>query len=125
MYTPPAYYTAGGFVMLNDILIFALSLWGIISLLFTLVFKLIIWRIEPIVITLPLYKDDPDILNKIFNIRSFFEFCSIEKRCTVVLINYDAPECVCNEILSFYEKYGFVKIVSRDSLPEAIKELHT
>ena len=111
--------------MLNDILIFALSLWGIISLLFTFVFKMIVYRTGTIVITLPLHKEDKDILNKIYDIRSLFEFCGTEKKCTVVLINYDAPEWFCNEILSFYEKYNFVKITSPEALSDTIKELHT
>ena len=111
--------------MLNDILIFALSLWGIISLLFMFVFRMIVWRTGAMVISLPLCKEDKDILNKIYNIRSFFEFCGIEKKCTVVLINYDAPEWFCNEILSFYERYDFVKITSPEAISDTIKELHT
>lgn len=111
--------------MINDILIFALSLWGIIALLFTFIFKMIVWRIETLTFSIPLYKQDKDILNKIFNIRSFCEFCGIEKKCTVVLINYGAPEWFCTEILSFYERYNFVKIVTPDNLSNTIKELHT
>lgn len=125
MYTPSAYYTAGGFFMINDILIFALSLWGIISLLFTFIFKMMVWRTEALTFTLPLYEHDKDILNEIFNIRSLCEFCGIEKKSTVVLINYGAPDWFCTEILNFYERYDFVKIVSPDNLSDTIKELHT
>lgn len=111
--------------MFNDILIFALSLWGIISLLFTFVFKMTVWRLDTLTFTLPLYKEDKEILNKIFAIRSFCEFCGIEKRCAVVLINYGAPQWFCTEILNYCERYSFVKIVSPDSLSDTIKELHT
>ncbi len=111
--------------MLNDIIIFALSLWGLISLLFAFVFKMIVWRMGKLVVTLPLHEHSKEILNDIFCIRSFFEFCGIEKRCTIVLINYDAPDWFCNEIIKFYEKYDFVKITSPEALTEAIKVLHT
>ena len=111
--------------MFNDILIMAFSLWGIIALLFTFIFKMTIWRIDSFTITLPLYKNDKNILNKVYNIRSFCELCSIEKKCTVVLINYGAPDWFCYDIIKMYEKYDFVKIVSAEGASDTIKELHT
>ena len=88
--------------MINDIIIFALSLWGVIALLFLFIFKMIVWRLEELTFTLPLHKHDKEILNRIFNIRSFCEFCGLEKKSTVVLVNYGAPEWFCQEILEFY-----------------------
>lgn len=111
--------------MFNDIIIFALSLWGIISLLFTFVLKMIVWRIGGIIITIPLFREDKEIFNKIYCIRSLFEFCGIEKKCTVVVVNYNAPEILCNEIKSFYSNYTFVKLVNPDELEDTLKELHT
>ncbi len=107
--------------MINDILIFGLSLWGVIALLFVFVFKMTVWRLGSLTFTLSLHKEDKDILNKIYNIRSFCELCGIEKKSTVVLINYGAPDWFCSEILQFYERYDFVKIVSSEN----IKALHT
>ena len=111
--------------MLNDILIFALSLWGVIALLFTLVFKMLTWRMEEITFTIPLFKEDKEIYNKIYNIHSFCEFCGIQKKSTVILVNYDAPEWYINDIKSFYKQYDFLQIVSETQLTEKIKELHT
>lgn len=125
MYTPFAYYIAGGIFMFNDILVMAFSLWGVIALLFTFIFKMTVWRIENFTITLPIYKNDKSILNTIYNIRSFCELCSIEKKCTVVLVNYGAPDWFCSDIIKMYEKYNFVKIVSPESISDTIKELHT
>ena len=125
MYTPIAYYIAGGIFMFNDILVMAFSLWGVIALLFTFIFKMTVWRIENFTITLPLYKNDKSILNTIYNIRSFFELCSIEKKCTVVLVNYGAPDWFCSDIIKMYEKYNFVKIVSPENISDTIKALHT
>ena len=122
LYIPSAYYTAGGFFMINDIIIFALSLWGVIALLFLFIFKMIVWRLEELTFTLPLYKHDKEILNKVFNIRSFCEFCGLEKKSTAVLVNYGAPEWFCQEILEFYKNSNFVKIVSPE---DTITELHT
>ncbi len=125
MYTPIAYYIAGGIFMFNDILVMAFGLWGVIALLFTFIFKMTVWRIENFTITLPLYKNDKSILNTIYNIRSFFELCSIEKKCTVVLVNYGAPDWFCSDIIKMYEKYNFVKIVSPENISDTIKALHT
>lgn len=111
--------------MFNDIIIFALSLWGIISLLFTFVLKMIVWRMGEVIITLPLFREDKEIFNKIYCIRSLFEFCGIEKKCTIVLVNYSAPETLCNEIASFYKNYTFVKLVNPNELEDTLKELHT
>ena len=111
--------------MFNDILVMAFSLWGVIALLFTFIFKMTVWRIENFTITLPLYKNDKSILNTIYNIRSFFELCSIEKKCTVVLVNYGAPDWFCSDIIKMYEKYNFVKIVSPENISDTIKALHT
>ncbi len=108
--------------MFNNLIIFAFSLWGIVALLFTIVFKMILWQTESFTFTIPLTDCDKEIYNKIQNIRSFCEFCGIQKRSTVVIINYDAPEWFCNEISDFYDKYNFIKIVSST---EQIKELHT
>ena len=111
--------------MLNDLIIFVFSLWGVISILFAFVFKMILWRTEKFTFTLPLSDGDKEILNKVYNIRSFCEFCGIEKKSTVILVNYDAPEWFCNEISRFYEKYNFVKIVSPDELKYTIREQRT
>ncbi len=102
--------------MINDILIYTLSLFGLIGLLLGFVFKMIAWRIEDFTVTIPLNYNDECIFNKIYNIRSFFEFCGIEKKCTVVLINYGAPKWFCDEILNYYEKYDFLKIISSDEI---------
>ncbi len=111
--------------MLNDILIFALSLWGTIALLFTFVFKMLVWRTQAITFTIPLLNTDKDIYNKIYNIRSLCEYCGIEKKSTVILVNYDAPQWFVNDIQSYYERYDFLQIISSDDLKEKIKESHT
>ncbi len=101
--------------MINDILIYGLALLGIISLLMVFVFKMIAWRIEDFTITLPLTYIDECIYNRIYKIRSFLEFCGIEEKCTIVLINHGAPNWFCDEILEFYEKYDFLRIEEANS----------
>ncbi len=100
--------------MINDILIFGFALLGIISLLMAFVFKMIAWRIEDFTITLPLNYGDECIYNRIYNIRSFFEFCGIEEKCTIVLVNNSAPKWFCDEIIRYYEKYDFLRIEEKD-----------
>ena len=111
--------------MLNDIIISCFSLLGLIFILLTFVLKMITWRMNGFTVTLPLFNEDKEIFSKIYFIRSLLELCGIEKKCTVVIVNYNAPEALCNEIKSFYKSYTFVKLVSPNELEEALRELHT
>lgn len=98
--------------MFCDIMTFVFALLGIISLFIYIIFKLTVWQMDEFTITLPLIGCDKSIYNKVCNIRSFCDFCGIKKKCTVVLINYGAPEWFCEEILNYYENYDFLKIHS-------------
>ena len=98
--------------MWSDLLTFALAIIGLIAILMLVVMKVVAWRTGQITVTIPLNGCDKSIFYKIYNIRSVFEFCGMKEKCTVVIINYGAPEWFCNEILSYYEKYGFLKIIS-------------
>ncbi len=101
--------------MINDILIWGFGLLGIVSLLMCFVFKMITWKLDDFTITVPLSYGDEDIINKVYNIRSFLEFCGIDDKCTVVLIDYGAPKWVRDKITDYYEKYNFLKIVDADT----------
>ncbi len=108
--------------MLNNIIISCFSLLGLIFVLLTFVLKMITWRIENITVTIPLFHEDKEIFSKIHFTRSLFEFCGIEKKCTVVIVNYNAPESLCEEIKSFYKNYTFVKLVTPNELEEVYKQ---
>ena len=97
--------------MWSDIIALGLAVLGILFLLMLCVIRVMVWRTDDITVTLPLYDCDKSIFNRIYNIRSIFEFCGMKNKCTVVIINYGAPEDFCNEILSFYEKYNFLRLI--------------
>ena len=97
--------------MFSDIIALIFGILGIVFVLLSFVFKLVTWREESYTLALPLYSDDEEIYNRICNLTDFLEFCGIHKKCTVVIINYGAPEDFCNEILSFYEKYNFLRLI--------------
>lgn len=97
--------------MWSDIIILVLSILGLIFLLMVAVMKFMAWRTDKITVTIPLYDCDNSVLNKIYNIHSILDFCGMKKKCTIVIINYGAPEWFCNEILAYYEKYNFVRLV--------------
>ena len=79
-----------------------------------------VWRCEDVTVTLPLYTEDTAIFNKVYNIRSIFEFIKMDKKCTVVIINYGAPDEFCNEIIKYYEKYKFLKVVKSSDIAEKL-----
>ncbi len=98
--------------MWSDIISLAFAVIGIIFILFSTIILITSWQTDSFTITLPLKKADRRIYKQIYNLRSLFDFCGLKKKCTIVIINYGAPEWFCNEILSYYEKYGFLKIIS-------------
>lgn len=107
--------------MLSDIVTLALAILGVVFILLTFMFKLIVWNEKHFTLTLPLIDCDEEIINRIYNLRSFCEFCSTHKNSTVVLINYGAPEWFCSEILNRFDNSSFLKIVDAETL----KESHT
>lgn len=98
--------------MWSDIFTLALAILGIIFLLLSAIIHITAWQTKKFTITLPIYECDRTIFNQIYNLRSLLDFCGLKKKCTVVIINYGAPEWFCNEILSYYEKYNFLRIIS-------------
>ena len=106
--------------MWSDILSLALAIIGLIAILMLVVMKVVAWRTGQITVTIPLNGCDKSIFYKIYNIRSVFEFCGMKEKCTVVIINYGAPEWFCNEILSYYEKYNFVRLVHYYALADKL-----
>lgn len=97
--------------MWSDIITLGLAVLGIIFLLMLCVLRVMAWRTEDVTVTIPLYDCDRSIFNRIYNIWSIFEFCGMKNKCTVVIVNYGAPEWFCNEIMSYYEKYAFLRII--------------
>lgn len=98
--------------MYNDIFTFAFAVFGIVAVMLYITFKLMVWRIDEFTIAIPLREYDKGIYTKIYNIRSFCDFCSLKNKCTIVLINYGAPDWFCDEIKDYYKGYDFLKIVS-------------
>ena len=101
----------GGITMWSDIISLVFAILGIVFVLMVCVLRIMVWRTEDITITIPLYDCDKSIFNRIYNLRSGFDFGGMKEKCTIVIINYGAPEFFCNEILSFYEKYNFLRLV--------------
>lgn len=101
--------------MYNDIFTLIFAIFGIIAATIYFTFRLIVWRLDDFMIAIPLKEYDKNIYSKIYNIRSFCDYCSLKNKCTIVLINYGAPDWFCNEIKDYYKEYNFLKIVSCDN----------
>ena len=112
---------AGGAVMFSDILTLALAILGMVFILYSVMFKLVSWKEERFVFTLPLYSADNGIYERINNIRSFSELCSVNRRCSIVVINYGAPEWFCDEIREKYEWCRCVIVADGDEASEYLK----
>ncbi len=108
--------------MLSDIVTLIFSVLGMIYLLLSCVKRILLWRQETITVTVPLSSCDEGIFNKISNIRSICDFCGIQKKCTVVVINYGAPEWFCDKLKAYFGETDNLKIVNPENL---ITELHT
>lgn len=101
--------------MISYIVMLALCILGVIFLLNLLILKISSWREENIVLTLPLYSEDDDIIYHIENIKQFADLFCVKKECKVVVINYGAPEWFCKKIAERYKNCGFLSIVSSET----------
>ncbi len=106
--------------MWSDIITLGLSVLGIVFLLMLFVLRLMVWQSEKITVVLPLYSVNDNIYSKIYHIYSLFDFLGIHKKCTVVVINYGAPEDFCNEIRDYYKNYDFLKIINPSDLQDKL-----
>jgi len=104
-----------------SMLIFAVI--GILSILRYLIFKFISFKEEQFTLVLPIFSESDEIFSRIENLREFCEFCGIHKKCTVVIVNYGAPEWFLEKIDEMYGYYGFLKIINADKLSENLEEI--
>lgn len=104
--------------MWSDIFTLGATVLGITFILMLLILRLMVWRCEDVTVTIPLYTADTAIFSKVYNIYSVFDFIRMDKKCTVVIINYGAPDDFCNEIIKYYEKYNFLKVVNASDIAE-------
>ena len=87
------------------------------------IFKFISFKEEQFTLVLPIFSESDEIFSRIENLREFCEFCGIHKKCTVVIVNYGAPEWFLEKIEETYGYYGFLKIVDKEDVKEALKEI--
>ena len=102
-------------------LIFAII--GILCILRFIIFKFISFKEEKFTLVLPVFSEDEEVFRRIENLREFLEFSGIHKKCTVVIINYGAEEWFLEKIEETYGYYGFLKIVDKEDVKEALKEI--
>ena len=108
--------------MLSDSIALALSVSGILFLLFCFIFKLMVWKEEGVTISIPLKSNNKDFQNRIINLREICSFLGIQQQCTIVVVNYGASEYFFKELKDCFSDYSFIKFINKDEL---IKELHT
>lgn len=108
--------------MLSDIITLAFAIAGMIYILLSGVLRILLWREEGFLVTIPLYTSDESIIRRTGNLRSLLEFCGIHKKCTVVIVNYGAPDWFCDKIADYFGQCKNLKIIKAENL---ITELHT
>ena len=109
--------------MVSEVFMLIFAVVGILSILRFLIFKFISFKEEKFTLVLPLFSEDKEVFRRIENVREFCEFCGIHKKCTVVIINYGAEEWFLEKIEETYGYYGFLKIVDKEDVKEALKEI--
>ena len=109
--------------MVAEVSMLILAIIGILSILRFLIFKFISFKEESFNFVIPVFKEDEEIFRRIENLREFFEFSGIHKKCTVVIINYGAEKLFLEKIDEMYGYYGFLKIIDKENAGEALKEI--
>lgn len=104
-----------------SMLIFAII--GILSILRYLIFKFISFKEERFTLVLPVFSESEEIFSRIENLREFCEFCGIHKKCTVIIVNYGAPDWFMEKIDEQYGYYGFLEIIDGDEVGDVLEEI--
>lgn len=107
--------------MFHDIATLIFAILGMVYLLITAIKRTLLWREENIYVTVALTDENESIFEKISNIRAILDFCGLNKKCTVIVVNYGAPEWFCDKLKEYFHYADNVKFTTPDSL----KELHT
>ena len=109
--------------MIAEVAMLILAVVGILSILRFIIFKFISFKEEKFNLIIPVFKEDEEVFRRIENLREFLEFSGIHKKCTVVIINYGAPNWFLEKIDEMYGYYGFLKIIEADEAGNALKEI--
>ena len=109
--------------MVAEVAMLIFAIVGILSVLRFIIFKFISFKDEKFNLIIPVFKEDEEVFRRIENLREFLEFSGIHKKCTVVIINYGAENWFLEKIDEMYGCYGFLKIVDKEDVKEALKEI--
>ena len=109
--------------MVAEVTMLIFAIVGILSILRFIIFKFISFKEEKFNLIIPVFKEDEEVFRRIENLREFLEFSGIHKKCTVVIINYGAPNWFLGKINEMYGYYWFLKIVEADEAGDALKEI--
>ena len=108
--------------MFCDIITLIFAVAGMIYILLSSVLKILLWRETGFCVFIPLDTQDEKIIRRISNLRSLLEFCGLHKKCTVVVVNYDAPDWFCDKIRNYFGNCKNLKIIKSENV---ITELQT
>ena len=109
--------------MVAEVAMLIFAIVGILSILRFIIFKFISFKEEKFNLIIPVFKEDEEVFRRIENLREFLEFSGIHKKSTVVIINYGAEKWFLEKIDKIYGYYGFLKIVDKEDVKEALKEI--
>ena len=109
--------------MVAEVAMLIFAIVGILSILRFIIFKFISFKEEKFNLIIPVFKEDEEVFRRIENLREFLEFSGIHKKCTVVIINYGAENWFLEKIDETYGYYEFLKIVDKEDVKEALKEI--
>ena len=109
--------------MVAEVAMLIFAIVGILSILRFIIFKFISFKEVKFNLIIPVFKEDEEVFRRIENLREFLEFSGIHKKCTVVIINYGAENWFLEKIDEIYGYYGFLKIVDKEDVKEALKEI--
>lgn len=109
--------------MVAEVAMLIFAIVGILSVLRFIIFKFISFKEEKFNLIIPVFKEDEEVFRRIENLREFLEFSGIHKKCTVVIINYGAENWFLEKVDEMYGCYGFLKIVDKEDVKEALKEI--
>lgn len=106
--------------MLSEIFTFIFALAGIVFIFHTFLFKVTLWLTESFTTSIPLHEDNENIFDRVYKLYSLYDFCGLNKKCTIVIINYGASAEFVNELKEYYAHYNNLRIIQKEELPEKL-----
>ncbi len=108
------------FTLICDVFSLAFAVTGMICLMFVLMFRIMTWRENGITVIIPLRRAGDGVTDRVRHLREIFELLGVQKKCSIAVVNYGAPEWYCELLKNEFDNGDFIYIVDAANAAETL-----